>query len=105
MPSKSVLRGKRAEPLALPGFAAGTTIVFCLSLSAYVTPGTFNTIVGEIKFGPGGEWQKNRTLTIQFQGIQAGNVDQFKQAGRQVILHPNESKSGTLIEPYAKARG
>lgn len=25
-------------PLALPGFAAGTTIVFCLSLSAYVTP-------------------------------------------------------------------
>jgi putative spermidine/putrescine transport system permease protein len=25
-------------PLARPGFAAGTTIVFCLSLSAYVTP-------------------------------------------------------------------
>jgi branched-chain amino acid transport system substrate-binding protein len=67
--------------------------------------GTFNTIVGEIKFGPNGEWQKNRTLTIQFQGIQPGNVDQFKQAGKQVILHPNESKSGDLIEPYTKARG
>jgi putative spermidine/putrescine transport system permease protein len=25
-------------PLAMPGIAAGTTIVFCLSLSAYVTP-------------------------------------------------------------------
>jgi len=25
-------------PLALPGFAAGTTVVFCLSMSAYVTP-------------------------------------------------------------------
>ena len=49
--------------------------------------------------------QKNRTLTIQFQGIQAGNVDQFKQAGKQVILHPNESKSGNLVEPYTKARG
>jgi branched-chain amino acid transport system substrate-binding protein len=67
--------------------------------------GTFNTIVGEIKFGPGGEWQKNRTLTVQFQGIQPGNVDQFKQAGKAVILHPNESKSGNLIEPYTKARG
>lgn len=67
--------------------------------------GTFNTIVGEIKYGPGGEWQKNRTLTIQFQGIQTGNIDQFKQAGKQVILHPNESKSGNVIEPYTKARG
>ena len=25
-------------PLAVPGFAAGTTVVFCLSMSAYVTP-------------------------------------------------------------------
>ena len=67
--------------------------------------GTFNTIVGEIKFGPGGEWQKNRTLTVQFQGVKPGDVNQFKEAGRAVILHPNESKSGNLIEPYAKARG
>ena len=67
--------------------------------------GTFNTIVGEVKFGRDGEWQKNRTLTIQFQGIQGNDVNQFKQAGKQVILHPNELKSGTLIEPYTKARG
>jgi branched-chain amino acid transport system substrate-binding protein len=67
--------------------------------------GTFNTIVGEVKYGPGGEWQKNRTLTIQFQGIQPGNVDQFKQPGKQVILHPNDLKSGNLVEPYATARG
>jgi hypothetical protein len=32
-------------------------------------------------------------------------VNQFKEAGKAVILHPNESKSGNLIEPYAKARG
>jgi len=67
--------------------------------------GTFQTIVGEVKFGPGGEWQKNRTLTIQFQGVQSGDVSQFKQPGRQVILHPNDLKSGALIEPYSKARG
>jgi len=67
--------------------------------------GTFNTIVGEIKYGPGGEWQKNRTLTIQFQGVQTGDVNQFKQPGKAVILHPNELQSGKLIEPYVKARG
>jgi len=74
-------------------------------LAEELRKGTFNTIVGEVKFGPGGEWQKNRTLTIQFQGIQGNDVNQFKQAGKQVILHPNELKSGTLIEPYTKARG
>jgi branched-chain amino acid transport system substrate-binding protein len=74
-------------------------------IAAELRKGTFNTIVGEIKFAPNGEWQKNRTLTIQFQGIQPGDVNQFKQPGRQVILHPDDSKSGTLIEPYTKARG
>ena len=45
--------------------------------------GTFNTIVGEIKYGPGGEWQKNRTLSVQFQGMQAGDVNSSRsQAGR-----------------------
>jgi branched-chain amino acid transport system substrate-binding protein len=67
--------------------------------------GTFNTIVGEIKYGPGGEWQKNRTLTVQFQGVKPGDVNQFKEAGRAVILHPSDLKSGTLVEPYMKARG
>jgi branched-chain amino acid transport system substrate-binding protein len=74
-------------------------------IAAELRKGTFNTIVGEIKFGPNGEWQKNRTLTIQFQGIQSGDINQFKQPGKQVILHPNELKSGKLIEPYVKARG
>jgi branched-chain amino acid transport system substrate-binding protein len=66
--------------------------------------GTFNTIVGDVRYGPHGEWQKNRTLTVQYQGVKAGDVNQFKEAGRAVILHPNESKSGTLIEPYMSAR-
>jgi branched-chain amino acid transport system substrate-binding protein len=74
-------------------------------LAAELRKGTFNTIVGEVRFGPNGEWQKNRTLTIQFQGVQAGDVNQFKQPGKAVILHPNELKSGNLIEPYVKARG
>ena len=37
-------------------------------------------------------------------GVTAGDVNQFKEAGRAVILHPNESKSGNLKEPYPSAR-
>ena len=55
---------------------------------------TFNTIVGEVKFGANGEWQKNRTLTVQFQGVQAGDVNQFKQAGKAAILHPTSRSPG-----------
>jgi hypothetical protein len=37
--------------------------------------------------------------------VQGSDVNQFKQAGKAVILHPDEVKSGNLIEPYVKARG
>jgi branched-chain amino acid transport system substrate-binding protein len=66
---------------------------------------TFKTIVGDIKFAADGEWEKNRTLTIQYQGVQGNDVNQFKQPGKQVILHPSDLKSGTLVEPYTKAKG
>jgi branched-chain amino acid transport system substrate-binding protein len=66
---------------------------------------TFKTIVGDIKFAADGEWEKNRTLTIQYQGVQGNDVNQFKQPGKQVILHPSDLKSGNLIEPYTKAHG
>jgi branched-chain amino acid transport system substrate-binding protein len=91
------------QVLAQAVSAAGT--IDHTKIAEQLRNGTFNTIVGEVKFGPGGEWHKNRTLTIQFQGIQGSDVNQFKQPGKAVILHPNELKSGTLIEPYVKARG
>lgn len=73
-------------------------------LADYLRRTRFNTIVGEVKFAANGEWEKNRTLTIQFQGVRGHDINQFKQPGRQVILHPADLKSGNLIEPFAKAR-
>jgi branched-chain amino acid transport system substrate-binding protein len=65
----------------------------------------FKTIIGDVKFGPDGEWEKSRILYVQYQNIQGNDVNQFRQAGKAVILYPRELKSGELIYPYAKARG
>lgn len=73
-------------------------------IAAHLHSARFSTIVGEVKFGPSGEWEKTRILTIQYQHINGNNVDQFRQSGKQVILYPPELKSGDLIEPFAKAR-
>jgi branched-chain amino acid transport system substrate-binding protein len=65
----------------------------------------FGTIVGDVKFGPIGEWERSRILTIQYQNVQGTDINQFRQPGKQVILYPPELKSGDLIQPFAKARG
>jgi branched-chain amino acid transport system substrate-binding protein len=72
-------------------------------LAAHLHQARFKTIVGDVKFGPLGEWEKTRILTIQYQHISGKDLDQFKQPGKQVILYPPELKSGDLIAPSAKA--
>jgi branched-chain amino acid transport system substrate-binding protein len=62
----------------------------------------FKTIVGDIKFGASGEQPEPRNLTVQFRGIVGNDVEQFKQAGKQVILFPPDYKSGDLHYPFAE---
>lgn len=57
---------------------------------------TFKTVFGDIKFGPDGEWAKPRILFVQFQNVAGGDLAQFREAGRHVILYPPELKSGDL---------
>ena len=64
---------------------------------------SFNTIVGTVKFGPDGEWERPRMLTIQYQHVKGNDLDQFTRPGTQVILYPPELKTGTLIYPFAAA--
>jgi branched-chain amino acid transport system substrate-binding protein len=73
-------------------------------LAEYAHQTEFSTIVGKIKFGPLGEWDKPRLLFDQYQNVSGNDVDQFRKAGRQIILHPPEYKSGDLIYPFAKAQ-
>ena len=73
-------------------------------LAEYAHKTEFNTIVGKIKFGPLGEWDKPRILFDQYQNVVGNDVEQFRKPGRQIILHPPEFKSGDLIYPFAKAQ-
>jgi branched-chain amino acid transport system substrate-binding protein len=73
-------------------------------IADYIRATEFSTIVGKVKFGKDGEWAKGRTLMVQYQKIQGTSIDQFRGAGKKVVLYPDEFKSGTMIYPYAAAK-
>ena len=69
-------------------------------LAANMHQAEFDTVVGKIRFAANGEWAEPRLLLIQYQGIVGNDVEQFKQAGKQVILYPPQYKSGDLKVPF-----
>ena len=73
-------------------------------LADHVRDTTFKTIVGDVRFGPRGEWAQSRVLQVQFQGIKGNDLGQFKDISTQVVVTPAEYKSGELIYPYEKAK-
>jgi branched-chain amino acid transport system substrate-binding protein len=73
-------------------------------LAEYLHKTAFKTVIGDVKFGPLGEWEKSRILYIQYQDIRGNDINQFRQPGKAVILYPPELKSGQLIHPFAKAQ-
>ena len=73
------------------------------TLASYIRSTTFDTVIGPISFGPDGEWTKPRIICIQFQGITGGDLEQFKDWSRQVVVYPNEYQSGKLAYPFDKA--
>jgi branched-chain amino acid transport system substrate-binding protein len=66
--------------------------------------GTFNTIVGEIKFGSNGEWVEPRVLAVQFQNVKANDMEQFRDPSTEVILWPPALKTGTVQYPYTEVK-
>jgi branched-chain amino acid transport system substrate-binding protein len=73
-------------------------------LAAYIHQNTFKTVVGDIRFEETGEWAEPRILWIQYRNVVGADVEQFKQAGKQVILYPDNLKSGTVIAPFDATR-
>jgi branched-chain amino acid transport system substrate-binding protein len=73
-------------------------------LADYIRTHEFQTVVGPVKFGPNGEWATTRALQVQFQNIKDGSLDQFKTAGKRIVLYPKEWKSGDFIFPYTAAK-
>jgi branched-chain amino acid transport system substrate-binding protein len=73
-------------------------------IAEYIHKTAFKTIVGDVKFADNGEWEKPRILFVQYQGIEGNDVNQFRQAGKQVILYPPELKSGEFRYPYSEIK-
>jgi branched-chain amino acid transport system substrate-binding protein len=69
-------------------------------LAEYIHKTTFQTVVGDIRFSPDGEWAEPRILLVQYQNIVGNDLEQFKQAGKQVIVYPPQYKSGTVKTPF-----
>jgi branched-chain amino acid transport system substrate-binding protein len=73
-------------------------------LAAYMHKTSFETVAGNFAFGKDGEWSKSRQFWTQFQNVQPGNLDQFRDGKVQPVLWPAEYKTGNMIYPYADAR-
>ena len=73
-------------------------------IAEYLRASTFSTVLGKVKFGANGEWAQPRMLQIQFHDIKGNDVGQFRQMDTQMLLSPEDYKSGTVIYPYEKAK-
>ena len=74
-------------------------------IADYMHKNTFKTIMGDIKYGKHGEWEKGRMLQVQYHGIKQGaGLDVWRGMSYQNVLTPSEYKTGTLIYPFEKAK-
>jgi branched-chain amino acid transport system substrate-binding protein len=74
------------------------------AIADYLRKNEMQTIVGPVRFDENGERANQRVITIQFRGVKDKDVEQFRQPGRQVIIHPAGDATGKVITPYDKAR-
>jgi branched-chain amino acid transport system substrate-binding protein len=73
-------------------------------LADYLRDHVFTTVVGDVKFGPKGEWAHSRVLQVQYQNIKRHDVSQFKDMSTQIVVAPAEYASGVPIYPYERAK-
>jgi branched-chain amino acid transport system substrate-binding protein len=95
------------------GYAAGQVLAEAVEgtksldqkvLADYMRDHTFSTVVGDIKFGKDGEWAKSRVFFTQFQHVVPDSLDQFRDYTHEVVVWPNEYKTGNMIYPYTDAK-
>jgi len=114
---QAVAQREKIDPIgwAFPplGYAAGQVLAQAvegtksldqIKLAAYMRSHTFSTVVGNIKFGKDGEWAKSRVFFTQFQHVAANSIEQFKDTAHEVIVWPDEYKTGGFVYPYAEAK-
>jgi branched-chain amino acid transport system substrate-binding protein len=73
-------------------------------IAKYLHEHELKTIVGPIAFDADGEWKEGGTLMAQFRNVADKNIEQFRSAGKQVILAPARLKTGELAAPFEAQR-
>ena len=95
------------------GYAAGQVLAAAVTatksldhvkLADYMHKHTFSTVVGEIKFGPDGEWAKPRSLVSQWRDLTGNDIGQLTDPKKWVVVWPPEHKTGELVHPYSAAK-
>jgi len=93
-----------ADMQVLQAAVDGTKSLDEEKLADYLRSHTFHTVIGDITFGPGGEWTERRIIEVQFQNVKSNDLAQFKDPKTEVILYPPPLKNGEIIHPYLKAQ-
>ncbi|HVV73913.1 MAG TPA: ABC transporter substrate-binding protein, partial [Verrucomicrobiae bacterium] len=70
-------------------------------LTAWIHGHAFHTIVGDVRFGPDGDWTEAKILTEQFHDVKGNDVEQFKDGRVETLLEPAVLRTGKLMEPYS----
>jgi len=74
----------------------GTDGLSDAELAEYTHSEVFHTVMGDIRFGPLGEWDQPRVLTVQFQNIGSNDIEQFRSPDARVVVSPGEYSNGSL---------
>ncbi len=74
------------------------------ALAGWLRKNEVKTIVGPIRWDKNGEWANPRVVQAQFRGVADKDVEQFRKPGKQVVVFPDEYKTGDVITPFEKAR-
>jgi len=70
-------------------------------IADYISRNAHQTVVGEIKFGPDGEWVQSRIFQVQYQNVKGNDLAQFEKPETQVILYPAAYASGQTRYPLS----
>jgi branched-chain amino acid transport system substrate-binding protein len=73
-------------------------------LAGWLHANEVKTVVGPIRWDKHGEWANPRVVQAQFRGVVDKDVEQFRKPGKQVVIYPDDYKTGDVIAPFEKAR-
>jgi branched-chain amino acid transport system substrate-binding protein len=73
-------------------------------LADHMRQATFKTTVGDVKFGPQGEWTEERMLMVQFRNIKGNTLADVSDLAIEEVIYPAKYKSGDVIYPFEAAK-